>query len=49
LGRGYLSRVKCDYDHYKILNVIMTVTVLLRLATHEQICDVRTVVQEAGV
>jgi len=26
---------KCDYDHYKVLSVIMTITVLLRLATHE--------------
>ena len=30
-----------DYDHYKVLNVIMTIKVLLRLATHEQLCDVR--------
>jgi len=26
---------KCDYDHYKVLSVIMTITVLLRLATHK--------------
>jgi len=26
---------KCDYDHYKVLNMIMTITVLLRLATQE--------------
>ena len=24
---------KCDYDHYKVLSVIMTITVLLRLST----------------
>jgi len=29
------------YDHYKVLSVIMTITVLLRFATHEQVCDVR--------
>jgi len=22
---------KCDYDHYKVLSVVMTITVLLRL------------------
>ena len=26
---------RCDYDHYKVLSVIMTITVLLRLAMHE--------------
>jgi len=26
---------KCYYDHYKVLSVLMTITVLLRLATHE--------------
>jgi len=26
---------KYDYDHYKVLSVIMTITVLLRLGTHE--------------
>jgi len=26
---------KCDYDHYKVLSVIVTITVLLRLSTHE--------------
>jgi len=29
------NRFKCDYDHYKVLSVIMTITALLRLATHE--------------
>jgi len=27
--------VRCDYDHYKILSGIVTITVQLRLATHE--------------
>ena len=26
---------RCDYDHYKVLSVIMTIAVLLRLAMHE--------------
>jgi len=26
---------RCDYDHYKVFTVIMAITVLLRLATHE--------------
>jgi len=26
---------KCDYDHSKVLSVIMTIAFLLRLATHE--------------
>jgi len=26
---------KCDYDHHKVLSAMMTITVLLRLATHE--------------
>jgi len=30
-----LQSSECDYDHYKVLSVIMTITVLLRLATHE--------------
>jgi len=32
---------KCDYDHNKISSGIMTITLLLRLATHEQLCDVK--------
>jgi len=32
---------KCDPDHYKLLSAVVTITVLLRLATHEQLCDVR--------
>jgi len=32
---------KCDYDPYKVVSVNMTVTVLLRLATHDNVCDVR--------
>jgi len=27
--------IECDYDHYKVLNEIMAITVLLRLATCE--------------
>jgi len=30
-----LVSVECDYDHYKVLSVIMVITALLRLATHE--------------
>ena len=26
---------KCDYDHYKVVSVIMSITVVLRLATNE--------------
>jgi len=32
---------KCDYDHYKVVSMIMNITVLLRLATNEKLCDVR--------
>ena len=32
---------KCGYDHHKVLSVIVTITVLLHLATHEQLCDIR--------
>jgi len=32
--------LKGDFDHYKLLSMIMTIAVLLRLATHEQICNV---------
>jgi len=32
---------KCDFNHDKVLSVIMAITKLLRLATHESICDVR--------
>jgi len=31
---------KYDYDHYSVLSVIMTITGLLPLATHEYHCDV---------
>ena len=30
-----------DYDHQKVLSVIMTFTVLLRLATNDELCEVR--------
>ena len=33
--------VKCDCDNYQVLNVIMTVTVMLRLTTHKYLFDVR--------
>jgi len=26
---------RCDYDHYKVMTVIMTIAVLLRLTRHE--------------
>jgi len=32
---------KCDYDHLKVLSVIITIKVLWRLATHVELCDVR--------
>jgi len=30
-----LLSIECDCDHYKVLSVIMAITVLLRLATNE--------------
>jgi len=35
---------KRAYDHYKVLSMIMTIAVLLHLATHKSICDVRCAV-----
>jgi len=33
--KAYCFIQKCDYDYYKVLSVIMTITLLLRLTTHE--------------